>query len=206
MVASAPTHWATTYSRGHSKGSSAHRCSPCDPPVRASAHPAPRFALGRVTLYDPARIAPEGVQAALLNKYGDPDFVADDRRGGAGLRRLVWGWSPAVSRQECLPRFDLPAGRVLSNAFTVRSDEDREVNTLAQRLPWPVFEPLTGGSPGADYASCGTVVIAEVSAARGSVSLVVWVINPASLASLDLTEPKPKTLEEMRENPADIDL
>ena len=166
----------------------------------------PRFALGRVTLYDPSRIAPDGVQAALLNKYGDPDFVTDDRRGGAGLRRLVWGWSPVVSRQECLPRFDLPAGRVLADAFAIRSDEDRAVNSLAQRLPWPVFEPLTGDALGADYATCGTVVIAEVSLAQGAVSLVVWVIDPASLASLDLTKPEPKTLEEMRESPADIDL
>ncbi|WP_378943031.1 hypothetical protein [Paracoccus sp. R86501] len=165
-----------------------------------------RFALGRVTLYDPSQVTPDGVQAALLNKYGDPDFVTDARRGGAGLRRLVWGWSPVVSREECLPRLDLPAGRVLSDAFAVRSDEDRAVNTLSQRLPWPVFEPLADDALAADYATCGTVVIAEVSSAQGSVSLVVWVIDPASLATFDITKPEPKTLGDTRENPADINL
>jgi hypothetical protein len=163
-----------------------------------------RLALGRVVLYDPARVSVEGVLGAVLKKYGEPKFAQDDRRGGVPLKRLVWGYDPRVSLPHCLPALDLSATRALKDAIVIRTEADRAAHDLADRLPWPHFEPVTEAGP--DWSTCGPVVLVEISESRDRVGLTTWLIDPSELSKVDLAPRAAPGTETLIENSADIDL
>jgi hypothetical protein len=166
----------------------------------------PRVGLGRVKLYDPAKLTAEGLAGALIKKYGEPSFTEQTRRGGTPLNRFIWGYHPAISLPYCLPQMNTTAARQLRDALVINNGEDRLFYNLAQSVPWPHYGQLNEKVP--DLSTCQPLVVAEVSTQSSKLSLSTWLIDPSSLARITwgAEGDAPKSTEELVEGAADIDL